>query len=90
MNGCRFFDGPLRIFVPSDNTDNEHLVELDAFGGFGRCSCQHFEFRMLPLLEPQSPGAPKPPGAWHQCRHIKAAREFFTNAMIARLAQTKP
>jgi hypothetical protein len=77
-------DGALRWVVTSrSRPEIEHLVELDGFGGVGRCSCEHFEFRIAPdLREGRRVGA-------HRCSHILAARNAFTDAMIQALLQAK-
>jgi hypothetical protein len=77
-------DGALRWIVTSrSRPDIEHLVELAAFGGIGRCSCEHFEFRIAPdLRNGRRVGA-------HRCSHILAARNAFTDAMIQTLVRMK-
>lgn len=56
----------------------EHVVDLDAWAGNGACSCEHFEFRLAPLLRD---GATRG-GAATRCGHIMVARDAFTNHMI--------
>ena len=77
-------DGSLRWIVTSaSRPEIEHLVELDAFGGIGRCSCEHFQFRIEPeLRDGNRVGACR-------CGHIMAARETFADAMIALLTRIR-
>lgn len=78
---CQHFDNLLRWTVTSaSRADVEHVVDLGAFCGYGQCSCEHFEFRIRPLLEA---GSADPPT---RCAHILAARASFTNDMIQRLS----
>lgn len=75
-------DSILRWIVTSrTRPEIEHLVELDAFGGNGRCSCEHFEFRIAPDLRDgrRRQGATR-------CSHLLVARAAFTDAMIAGIA----
>lgn len=55
----------------------EHVVDLDAFAGNGACSCEHFEFRLAPLIRDGITG-----GKATRCGHIMVAREAFANHMI--------
>ncbi len=81
-------DGALRWIVTSrTRPEIEHLVDLDGFGGIGRCSCEHFEFRIAPDLRDGNRS-----GKAHRCSHILAARNAFCDAMIQslhRLRQTR-
>jgi len=72
------FDHPLRFLVASDTQpDVSHLVDLSEHEGRGRCSCQHFEFRIAPNIEAGLPH--------EKCKHIRAAREYLADAVIAKL-----
>lgn len=76
-------DNLLRFRVRSrTDCETEHVVDVSAYGGIGSCSCPHFDFRLRPAIEQgtSSPNAPI------RCAHIVAAREAFTNGMIARLS----
>ncbi len=76
-------DHVLRFLVASDSqTDVKHLVDLGAFNGNGRCSCQHFEFRILPELE-----AGKVAG---KCKHVQACREYLADEVIERVLAQGP
>lgn len=77
-------DGALRWIVTSrTRPEIEHLVDLDSFAGVGRCSCEHFEFRIAPdLREGRRVGS-------HRCSHILAARNAFCDAMIQSLHQLR-
>jgi hypothetical protein len=81
---ARIGDNPLRWGVTSrSRPEITHLVELDAFGGIGTCSCEHFQFRIAPdLREGQRIGSSR-------CSHILVARAAFTDAMIQTLIRAK-
>lgn len=77
----RPFDNPLRFHVVSDSQrEIEHLVDLAENGTFGKCSCQHFEFRLQPALDQGIT-----PDASERCKHLKAARDHLCDQVIARL-----
>lgn len=72
-------DHVLRWRVKSlSRPDIEHVVDLDSWAGNGACSCEHFEFRLAPLLRD---GAPRG-GSATRCGHILVARDAFTNHMV--------
>lgn len=77
-------DGPLVWTVSSrSRPEIQHLVDLEAFGGIGTCSCEHFQFRIAPdLREGRREGA-------RRCGHILVARAAFTDAMIQTLVRAK-
>jgi hypothetical protein len=54
-----------------------HRVELDAYGGNGKCGCENFAFNMEAYL---SRGAL--PSERYECNHIHAAKRFFTFEML--------
>lgn len=72
-------DNVLRWRVTSNTRpDISHLVDLAAWTGNGACSCEHFEFRLAPLLKD---GAARGTQAT-RCGHILVARDAFANHMI--------
>lgn len=72
-------DNVLRWRVTSNSRpDIEHVVDLGAWHGNGACSCEHFEFRLAPLLRDGIGGG----GKATRCGHIMVAREAFANHMI--------
>ncbi len=45
------FDCALRFTMPSRSRPHEaHMVDLDAYELNGRCSCEHFQFKLEPFL----------------------------------------
>lgn len=74
------YDNALRYQVDSDSREDvKHLVEIDAFEGNGRCSCEHFTFALekltrLPGFEPSNAS---------RCRHILEARDAMLDEVIA-------
>ena len=49
-DGARVFDDALRFQVPSRSEPDEHLVDLGAYRGAGRCDCMDFATRFEPLI----------------------------------------
>lgn len=77
----RRHDHPLRFLVTSENRpDIDHLVDLGEFGGFGECSCEDFEFRILPVI------AEKGTSGLTRCKHLIAARSTLADIVIAKLS----
>jgi hypothetical protein len=56
-----------------------HVVELDLYDGNGGCSCQHFTFRLEPLLK--AGNRPEESDAL-RCDHIRAARRKLVDDII--------
>lgn len=82
---ARPFEPPARWHVSSESRPGEtHMVDVLAFRGFGECSCEHFAFRMLPELTASGSTT------FARCKHIEAAREAFTDFMIALLNTPAP
>ena len=81
---ARTHDSALRWIVNSrKRPDIDHMVDLAVFGGIGSCSCEHFQFRLLPKIrDGQRIGA-------NRCSHILVARRAFTDAMIQILVRQK-
>lgn len=78
-------DGPLRWLVPSTSKPGEsHLVQLDAFGTNGRCTCPDFTCRHEPNLRanPTIGGVDKT-----RCKHIRLVRSHFLDSVISELAR---
>ena len=71
----------LRFRVRSDRDGRPYLVDLAAFKGNGTCECQDFQIRKLPELLKGVQGF----GVSAQCKHIRRARDFFTDEIIQKL-----
>lgn len=69
------YDGVFRCLVRSaKNPKRTYLVDLEAYGGVGKCTCHHFEFRLEPRLSRLPPAERRTnPSRWY-CKHLKAAR----------------
>lgn len=76
------FDTPLRWLIPSGSRPVPQLVELDAYQNFGRCSCEHFTYRLQPVFD-EHPDALV--DVKERCKHIVAAREALLNQVIDKL-----
>lgn len=78
---ARWHDTLLRWRVTSGSRpDVEHVVDLGAHGGNGECSCEHFQFRLLPKIQ-----------EGHRCEtatrcsHIMVARKSLTDHVVQKL-----
>lgn len=79
-------DSALRFHVSSrSRPEIIHTVDLAAFTGNGSCSCEHFEFRILPLLRTGYRAA----DGVTRCSHIQAARATFLDRMIQHLSNLR-
>jgi hypothetical protein len=75
---ARRFDSPLRYLVDSSSRRGvEHLVELDAYNGNGKCACENFQYRLEPLLK----AGAKPSNAT-RCHHCLEARDQFIDDVM--------
>lgn len=76
-------DGPLRWRIQSTTRhDVEHLVELHRNGGIGKCTCEHFTYRLQPKIDQ---GCRVETAT--RCHHILVARRSFTDLIIATLGK---
>jgi hypothetical protein len=95
------YDG-IRYAVPSESTPHEtYVVDLDAYNGAGRCSCQHFICRLEPLVAKfytperavQEGLIKLKPGQKIEtalrCKHLQSAREKFASDVLAAIAEKK-
>jgi hypothetical protein len=49
------YDCAMRFTIPSRSRANEtHIVDLDCYSLNGKCSCEHFQFNLEPLLARQA------------------------------------
>jgi hypothetical protein len=71
-------------FESEARPDISHVVDLGAFGGFGECSCEDFQFRLLPALSRHQ----SPTGS--RCKHLLAAREALLGQLIDRITAGNP
>ena len=71
---------PLRyLFKSESRNDIVHVVDLEDWNGSGSCTCEHFEFRIAPLLTRQ---IIEPHTARSRCVHIRRAREIQADITI--------
>lgn len=77
------YEAPFRWLVPSGSRPGEkHLVELDAYGVNGRCSCPDFTCRHEPGLraDPRTGGVDRT-----RCKHIRLVRSHFLDQIIRQM-----
>lgn len=75
------YNNALDYLVESRSRRGHHFVDLAAHKGNGECSCEHFQFTLSGLLK--LTGAK--PSNFTRCDHIRAARNFLCDAVVAQL-----
>lgn len=68
----------LTYLVPSRSRRDPHLVDLQAYGNNGKCSCENFIFTMEPKLR-----CGAAPSRVLECWHIKLAKWFYAQEKLA-------
>lgn len=83
------YDQLTRYIVKSDvPPHNEYLVDLDFYGGTGKCNCDHYRFRLEPkLCTPEGRAAAKKNPDDFRCRHIRACREQLGQELVDTLTK---
>lgn len=56
-----------------------HVVDLLENDNAGECSCQHFQYRVLPMIKQ---GLLNPHEEKARCKHMRIARQMFYEAAI--------
>lgn len=75
-------DHVLRFRFESDTRPEiAHVVDLGAWEGFGECSCEDFQYRILPLLHRKEPAT--------RCKHLIHAREHLLGELISRITESE-
>ncbi len=76
---------PLRFHVRSRTEPGlKYLVDLESYNRNGECGCQHFEFRLRPVLaEHRHPT----PSDRTRCWHILKARGWLLDRMLEKLSE---
>lgn len=76
------YDHVLRFRFESDTRpDIAHVVDLAGLAGFGECSCEDFQYRILPARMRGEQSA--------RCKHIEAARQHLATMVIARIIESE-
>jgi hypothetical protein len=80
---CEPLDGEMfRFHVWSrSRPDIAHLVDIEAFGFNGRCSCERFTFAYQASLEAGQLACEA-----FRCPHIKRARSYFLDQFLPKIA----
>ena len=75
-------DHVLRFRVSSETRGAiEHVVDLGEFDGFGECSCEDYQFRILPIIQAQGTAG------LTRCKHLTAARLHLADLVIRRILE---
>ena len=78
-------DHVLRFRFESDTRKEiAHVVDLAAFEGFGECSCEDFQYRVMPAIVRDGIGY-----AGRRCKHLLAAREHLAQQVIDRIRESE-
>jgi len=76
-------DHVLRFRFESDTRPEiAHVVDLASFGGFGECSCEDYQYRILPVVMKGGTGMAR-------CKHLVAAREHLASMIISRIIESE-
>jgi hypothetical protein len=84
MMAIHHHDHVLRFrFESTTRPEIAHVVDLGAFEGFGECSCEDFQYRLLPkLLRKECDGLVR-------CKHLLAARAHLADQVISRILESE-
>lgn len=75
-------DHVLRFRVVSETRGEiEHVVDLGEFNGFGECSCEDYQFRILPAIKESGTSG------LTRCKHLTAARLHLADEVIGRILE---
>ncbi len=73
-------ESPTRyVFNSLTQKDCAHVVDLIENNSHGECSCQHFQYRVLPMIKQ---GIIKQDSEKARCKHIRIARQLFYETAI--------
>lgn len=87
MNGVQPIPYELaRFYVESDSGAKPYFVDLAQYGGVGCCDCPHFQFRCRPIVKDKTINEFGLKQA--RCKHLRRAREYFLDELIARMLAT--
>lgn len=79
---AEMYDYCLRWLVPSSSSANvSYLTDLGSYGGRGECNCRHWVTTVGPKVKK---------GNNVQCKHLRIAREKFTEWAILKFAEKDP
>ena len=70
------------FYVRSRTNQNfPHTVDLESYKWAGQCDCEHYKFRCEPELSRGAPASDR-----LRCAHIKAARSYFLDEILPKIA----
>jgi hypothetical protein len=84
----KVYDSPTRYLFKSSKKDEAHLVDLLANDMIGECSCEHFQFKLLPALDAATRAERAEQSAKFRCKHILTARNAVTDIFLCALKAT--
>jgi len=74
-----------RFFVDSERPgQHPYLVDLDSYDGNGECACDNFRIRLVSKVQTEA-RKPKNQRWPMRCKHIKWAREYLLDKLLAAL-----
>jgi len=78
-------ESPTRYIFESLNQNGvAHLVDLESNSLQGECSCQHFQYRINPMIQQ---GVINVKSEKARCKHIRVARQIFYDVVIERYSE---
>ena len=75
-------EGELRFLVSSDATTEQYLVDLEAHGLNGECTCLNFQIVRKKSLLRKEPGL-------HRCKHITRAKLWHHTELLKRIIRQR-
>ena len=78
-------ESPTRyVFFSLHQEGVSHMVDLESNNLQGECSCQHYQYRIFPLI---TQGIISLSSEKARCKHIRVARQIFYDVIIDRYAE---
>ena len=73
-------ESPTRyVFASKRQKGCAHVVDLEANNLNGECSCQHYQYRVAPMIKQ---GLIKASSEKARCKHMRVARQLFYELTI--------
>ena len=83
------YDGVFRCLVRSEKSKRLYLVDLEFFGGIGKCACWQFEYRLQPKIRRLSPQQRERAGDDVRCKHILEARRVRAEQLLTEIMKQR-
>jgi len=78
-------ESPTRyVFHSLNQSGIAHLVDLESNELQGECSCQHYQYRISPMIKQ---GVLDVKSEKARCKHMRVARQIFYDVIIERYSE---